>query len=475
MGGAEVVNKVINQFLFKGIKGGAQSISSLSAAMKGLTEKQTAVNDQSRKTGALIAKGIAQRAKESAILKVSANNHAEIRRVMQATGLSANQSARAIKQLGFTFNKAGFAVDALGKRMKLTNKTMTNMRKTTRRFNMGFLSLMFAAMALNRVVGTFLRSAIGAYAKASGETNNFRKETNKLVAAWEFFKFSLIDALSQSEVFQRMITFLTELVQKMNALTPGQKTLIIMGIGFLFIASAILMVVGQIGLAGGGIQVLGDMIVWVKGLTLASFGKMALGILKFVGVVVLIIAAFIFLKSLIFGFDEGLDEWASNWQRNGGIIAKVLGGIIRLFNFAGEFFRVAFANAFDTIALNFQGLINFFIRGINIAISGLNALGANIKKVPLLDFGALDRIVVRTTALMDMTPTINDLFTGEGPLTGPVPQAHADPTTSDNNTTTIDSINFNIDGTGNDIEAMADEIMEKLNESLNVGLDSSNI
>ena len=74
--GAEIVNKVINQFLFKGIKGGAQSISSLIGAMKGLAEQQAAVNSQTRKAGAEIAKGITLRVKEASVLKVTNQKHA---------------------------------------------------------------------------------------------------------------------------------------------------------------------------------------------------------------------------------------------------------------------------------------------------------------------------------------------------------------------------------------------------------------
>lgn len=269
MVGAQVTNKVITEFQIK-------------ASGKAALDKIKVSTDRAR---------IAANA-----LKMQ---HREISNVMKATGLSANQSARAMKQLGFTFNKAGFAVDALGRKMKLTKKIMTDMRKTTRRFNMGFLSLMFASMALNRAVGTFLRSAIGAYAKATGESNAFRKETNKLVASWEFFKFSLIDALTKSEVFAIMVQRVTDLVMWFNKLTPATKAWIAIGIGIIFIVSLIGMVIGQIGLAAGGIQVLGDMFRW--------FGTV--GFISALSVVAILIG----LGIIIFAIVKIVQTWGDDW------------------------------------------------------------------------------------------------------------------------------------------------------------------
>lgn len=371
-----------------------------------------------------------------------------------------------------SFQKANLSILAGGKIMQNTTgkildlkQAMREVNKSNRQFQMGFLSMMFAAMALNRVLGTFIRGAIEAYAKASGETNNFRKETNKLVASWEFFKFSLIDALSKSELFISMVGWLTNLVNWFNRLTPAAKSFIMLSAGFLFILSLFIMIVGQIGLAKGGFEVLGDI-----GATIFSkrfipmMGKFLIKMITVTALILMWVALFIVLRSFFFGFSKGMDDWLASMQRSGGIVTKIILGIVRVLHLGGAVIRMIFLNILDVIVMVFQGILNVIISGINLLIRALNRVpGVSIPLVPKVDFGAFDRIKKRTTELALATPTLSNLFTGGSEPTG------------GNTSTTVDKIDINIEGSGQNASEIADEVMEKLNRELNLGLDSSNI
>lgn len=89
-----------------------------------------------------------------------------------------------------------------------TRRFMMTLRNSTRKFRMELLSLMFGFMMLNRYIMAFFRSAITTYERVTNKQGEFTKQTNKLSAAWEFLKFRIIAALSQSPLFKKMIDML---------------------------------------------------------------------------------------------------------------------------------------------------------------------------------------------------------------------------------------------------------------------------
>ena len=217
----------------------------------------------------------AQQVAQKAISSASelTKKQSEIRRVMKATKLSVNDASRAMGNLGFRFDKTGKAVDALGKKMVLGRKNINAMRKSVKLFDMSQLSLLFGMMALKNAIGGFLKSAVTSYNRATDESSAFRKETNKVTAAWEFFKFSMIDALSKSELFKVLITVLVQIINWFNKLTPTTKMFIFIGLAVLFVAATIAFLVAQVRLLGlTNLIVFGWIILLVVGLGLFIWG-----------------------------------------------------------------------------------------------------------------------------------------------------------------------------------------------------------
>lgn len=132
------------------------------------------------------------------------------------------------------FNKINMTVLKNGQIMSLstgkivnTSKAMGKLTASTKRFNMSLLSIMFGMASINRALTGFLRSAITTYQKANEDTEGLGKATWELQAGWEFLKYSLIDALTQSGLFRTVVEWLIEIVKWFNKLDPKTKELLI--------------------------------------------------------------------------------------------------------------------------------------------------------------------------------------------------------------------------------------------------------
>ncbi len=220
------------------------------------------------------------------------NKNKEIRDVMDRTGRSANKANEGIRTMGNVFNKAGRPVDALGNKMKNDRKSMDALKKSTVRFKMANLGLMFGFMALQRVVGGFWKSALASYNKANEETSAFRKETNKLSAAWEFFKYTMINALSTSVLFKLLIVGVMSVINWFNKLSPVSKRVIAIGLAILFVVSTIGFIIASIALFVGSLA----------GVSSATWAATAGIILALIGV-----------GLVIWGITGIVDNWGKDW------------------------------------------------------------------------------------------------------------------------------------------------------------------
>jgi hypothetical protein len=223
---------------------------------------------------------------------------------MEQTGLSANKLKIGMSRAGFSIDKAGNTLDAFGKEVRLANKDLKNITKKSHMFNMSLLSLLFAGMALQRTMGGFLRSAITSFQRANEDTEGLGKSTWELSAAWEFFKYSLVNALTQSDIFRMLVQWLVQIVQWFNKLSPTAKSFIIIGIAVLFVVGTLVMLFGQIGLAASGIKALG--------LTSSALW----------GIAIVIIGIIVLLK----GFSKIWDNWGKDTKEViKGIILALIG------------------------------------------------------------------------------------------------------------------------------------------------------
>lgn len=107
------------------------------------------------------------------------------------------------------------------------------------------LGLLFQGMVLKRIFGDFLRSIWKSYVDIIDVHDIFFQKTQQLSAAWAFFKFSLVDALSQSGLIQVLVDAIIDIANWLGKLSPEAKaglgTLAIMG----FFASVAMGALGQ--------------------------------------------------------------------------------------------------------------------------------------------------------------------------------------------------------------------------------------
>ena len=140
----------------------------------------------------------------------------------------------------------------------------------------GFAAL-FMGMAMNRAIGGFLRSAFDAFKMVGTENSIFAQKTNELAAAWAFFKFSLVDALSQSSLFLTLIDIVINLVARLGELSVGEKTFIAMGLAAGFVLTKLISWGGQVGLLLSSFVALG--------VSMATLGVIALIVFGIIGLI----------------------------------------------------------------------------------------------------------------------------------------------------------------------------------------------
>lgn len=170
---------------------------------------------------------------------------------------------------------------------KKIDKTMGSInRRANRYLGIGF-ALLFQGMALQRVFSKFLTSAWTTYQKVIDVQDIFFKKTQELSAAWQFFKFSMIDALLQSNLMVGLIDFVMNIVKALGRLTPEAQA----GLGAIFFWSMITF---------GALSILGAVILTVGSFAMAlgvSFWGLAGGIATVFAWVGLLAGSFLILTS----------------------------------------------------------------------------------------------------------------------------------------------------------------------------------
>lgn len=229
-----------------------------------------------------------------------------VAKLMKKTGLSANLLSRGMKRMGYSISNSGEVLDSFGNVAKLTRKDLKGITKASRIFQMSNLSGMFAMMAVQRAMGGFLTSAINTYKKVNEEGGAFTEQTNKLSAAWEFFKYSLLEALGNSEIFQKIVGFLVEMVNKFNSLSESQKAMIGLVAFAILLASTLGMVVFQTLLFTTSFGISGAVVVAIV-----------------MGIIAILMGLFLIIKGII----EIQRAWGEDWKAVAIGIIKVIQGI----------------------------------------------------------------------------------------------------------------------------------------------------
>lgn len=137
------------------------------------------------------------------------------------------------------------AFGAINKRIAMTRGQILGI-------GFGFL---FAGMAANRFFKGFLTSSYKIYKEAEGNNSLMVTGLGRLNAAWSFFKFSMIDALSRSDLFMNLIEMLIKTADWFGGLSEGSKkafgimTIAIVGVtGFFMLFGQVLLFVSSAGI-----------------------------------------------------------------------------------------------------------------------------------------------------------------------------------------------------------------------------------
>ena len=208
--------------------------------------------------------------------------------------------------------------------VKIMDKATQPMKKATKqveRFGMAAdkasmkyfglgMGLLFTGMAIKQFAEKAMGSIWTTYKQTIDVHDEFFQKTQQLSAAWEFFKFSLIDALGQSELFLGLIDFVIGLINWFGQLSPSTKRWIIILLGGLAVLGTAMMLFGQVMLFVIGVQMAG------------GFKKVALQALVVVGIIAIIATATIALVAL---WNSNLPKGMKVWLTLGIIIFSIVG------------------------------------------------------------------------------------------------------------------------------------------------------
>lgn len=228
---------------------------------------------------------------------------------------------------------------------KQTKRSFASMSGSIMSF--GFAAL-FGGMALKRLGTTIVTSLINTYMRATDEQNVFFQKLQGVNAAFEFLKFSIFDALSQSDLVIGLIDGMIQLINWVSEFANKHplvsKVFVAFAIGAI-IVGGLLMIVGQLALGFlgllGAIDLFGAPLkaLWMfmsRSLipTIAKMGKFIWNamVLAFRGIMMILsnpltwlIAGFILVISVIFRMMNAMGGW-------GEFFKSVIRGTLNMLN-----------------------------------------------------------------------------------------------------------------------------------------------
>lgn len=296
-------------------------------------------------------------------------------------------AAQTGKELDIRFKGVGGKVSQVKRRMKelgITTETAMNRgRLAANRFDARLLSLLFGGMALKRAFGGILRGIFNTFKKAEDETSGLTQATTRLSAAWEFFKFSIMDALN-TPFFINFIDWLVKGIRWFSQLGSTAKIAILTISGGLFLVGTALMIIGQVKLGWNAILGVGGFISQIA-IMLGPIGLAAVA------------TAFIALTLLVVTFIAKTDEMKEIGSALWDNLKPSFKNIKNSLNEIAE--ALGFEDAFDLITdagLVAFGFISSMILTTALAVEGLIEsfliLGKMIKGVFTLDWKSLKEI-----------------------------------------------------------------------------------
>lgn len=135
------------------------------------------------------------------------------------------------------------------------------------------LAFLFTGMMVKAFFENLLKSIWATWRAIIDVHDEFFQKTQQLTAAWEFFKFSLMDALGQSTLFLALIDAAISLINWFGQLSPAAKeAMMILLIGGLLASTAMMLI-------GAALLFLLGPLALLKVIGGASFGTLATGLI----------------------------------------------------------------------------------------------------------------------------------------------------------------------------------------------------
>jgi hypothetical protein len=305
----------------------------------------------------------------------------KIRTILDNSGLgAATKQLKALKSENLRVAEASQKIaDVTGQSLKEVQAQLTTSIKKTKQFKFEWLGVMFLGMAMQQAFGGLLRASFATWSAVTEGTSRAGGAMTQLQAAWEFFKFSLFDALLQSGLFQIMVDWVLRLVEYWGNLTQKTQSfyagLALVGL----VIGIILFVVGQLALGLNSLSLLlvghnlewSGIVGWIKTAYAWITTKMIPGIVRMGTAVMtspvfwmsLLVTAIIlaagyivwlgnklggiteFLKALAAGAIRFAGQWAESWvDLIGGVIVWVMNKLSDLMSWL-----IKVAQGFDAI------------------------------------------------------------------------------------------------------------------------------
>jgi len=241
--------------------------------------------------------------------------------------------------------------------MEAIQKSVSDVRFSFKGLPTLMLTLMFFGWQLKRTFMGFLEAATAAYMKITEGQTKTSKALLAGMAAWEFFKFSVIEALGP------LIQYFTELfVQIMDFITAHPLLMKFVAWGLLFagILGTVLSLVGSFGLGIMGVAAAFGPLMSVIGLVISLLGgPLTVAIMAVIGVISLLYMA-----------------WKNNWFGIRDILSRVWEGMKFILGLIWRFYTETIPNAL-------YGLYNWFKKAWNAIGNVVKWVWEHLIKPPL--------------------------------------------------------------------------------------------
>lgn len=204
-----------------------------------------------------------------------------IRSYFEGTGLK--EAEKSIKKFSFAVMGIDDITARIPARFTDINKIMSSLEKKTHRFQMGWLSVMFASWQVYRLMKNLFKDMLDTFKKVGGKMHPLNLAMTRLEASFTYLKYSIMEAMSP--LLEKFVLWFADMAIAIAEMDP--RTLEAIGIALLIIAGIVGIgyIVSQIALLANGIKglviqknITGLNDIHASLLDLASVGAIAVGI-----------------------------------------------------------------------------------------------------------------------------------------------------------------------------------------------------